>query len=423
MSSGFEDRKLERVLEDVLGGGEVKSDFEAFKDKHSEAMDSLKKSDACRVSLVGWAGRYIMNKSVLRYAAVILILAVLGAGIYVSGKFTSQAYAIEQTIEAFHSIKSIYTRIYYPINSEPASLWVEFNGKGQAERLRASQPAFDPHDGPKEIVWENDIAKVWSKKTNTFYIIKEADNIERIGRLFQNLDPKFLINKLETMRDEGIAKLDIEQPDDVCEPIVITATLTKEDEYLGHKAIILVDQATKLVISLETTKRDGTLAHKNGHFGLEDFNRIEFFDYNQSFDEDIFVINVPDDVMVIDRATKKVGLSMRNMSIGDTSIEVVKQFWEGIISQDYEKAGLMYGGISAEIIERHFGKKPNEEILKVISIGKVKIHPNPMYKNKAFLVPCTIEYKKDGQISQKTINCVVREVDGQPGQWAICGGI
>lgn len=355
-------------------------------------------------------------------AAVILIAAVLSLTLL--DKTVTPAYALEQTMQAFHSIKSIHTRIYYPENPEPALLWAEFDENGQPKRMRASQPAFDPHDGPKEVVWNNNTAQVWSKRTNTLSLIQNAEAAQTIGDFFQNLDPKLLVQKLKNLQQQGVAQIEIRQPTEIAEPITITATLIQEDPYLGHYAIALVDQATKLVISLETLKGDGTLSHKNGHFGPKDFNLIKFFDYNQPFEKEIFSLNVPDDVIIIDQATKAVGLPQDQMKIEDTAIEVVRHFWESINNQDYATAGLMYGGLPAKTIEQYFGKISDGKSIKITSIGPAESHPNPDYKNKAFIVPCMIEYQqKDGQIEKLKFNCIIREVEGQPGQWAISGGI
>jgi hypothetical protein len=111
------------------------------------------------------------------------------------------------------------------------------------------------------------------------------------------------------------------------------------------------------------------------------------------------------------------------MSVEDTAVKVVKRFLQSIIDEDYETAGLMYGGVSAEKIRESLDKQPEGEILNVISIGTANIHLNPDYKNKALVVPCTIEVMINGQVEQKTFRCIVKEVDGQRGQWAICGGI
>lgn len=363
--------------------------------------------------------RRILMTNTLKYtaAAVILIAAVVWLTQF-NGLMPS-AYALEQTLEALNAMRSIHAKIYYPINPDPALLWAEFHDNGQAKRMRLSQPAFDPHDGPKEAICESGAVQVWSKKTNTLYYIRDVEGVKKVSKLFWNLDPKLLVQKLEEMQSRGTAQLEIEQPDDISQPIVITATSAEEDPYLGHQAVVLVDQATKLVISLDTHK----LVQKKGHFDMEDFNRIEFFDYNQSFSVDIFTLNVPDDVMVIDQFTNEVGLSQGDRSIEDTALEVVNRFVQSILDQDYETAGLMYGGVSAENIREALEKQLEGEILKVVSIGPVKIHPNPDYENIAFIVPCTLEYIEEGKNKQKTYNCVIREVDGQTGQWAISGGI
>ena len=364
------------------------------------------------------------NTIKLTAAAIILIAAVLSLTLL--DTTVPSAYALEQTIEALNAMRSIHVRMHYPGFEEPILVWAQFYEDGQLKALRVSQSKLaigDPHDGPKETVFKNNTAQLWLKEKNQLYYINDQQKAAEVGAFFQSIDPKRLVQKLMQMQDDETAQIVIEQPEQIDQPIVITATLAEEDPLWGHQAIALVDQATKLVISLETFKYDGTLTHKNGHGGITDFNRIGFFDYNQIFEEDIFVLNVPDDAMIIDRATRKVGLSVGNMSIEETAVEIVKRFTQSILDEDYETAGLMYGGVPAEKIREALGKQPEGEILRIISIGTAKIHPNPDYKDKAFVVPCTLEFIKDGQIQQKTFKCVVGEVNGQPGQWAIYGGI
>ncbi len=361
--------------------------------------------------------RFIMKKTLkLTAAAVILIATTLS--LMLIDKTVPNVYALEQTIDALNTMRSIHAKVYYHINPEPAQLWAEFYPDGEVRRIRVSQPAFDTHDGPKEAVCEYNIAQVWSKKTNTLYYIRDIEGVQNVSKLFRDLDPKLLVQKLEQMQSMGKAKLDIEQPDDISEPIVINANLVEEDPYLGYQAIVLVDQATRLVISLETFKT----ADENGHFGMQDFLRIEFYDYNVPFEDNIFSLNVPDDVIVIDRAETKVGLSREDMDIKEIAAEVVDLFFRSLIEGDYKTAGLMYGGVPAEKIQESFGKQ-QVKFIKVVSTGDIKVHPNPMYKDKAFIVPCLLEFLENGQTRQKTYSLVVKEVEGQPGQWAICGGI
>ena len=364
-------------------------------------------------------------KNSLKYtaAAVILIAATLSLTLL---ETVPSAYALEQTIEALSAMRSIHARVYYPGYEEPVLLWARYYEDGHTKALRVSQSELapgDPHDGPKEAVVKNNTAEVWLKEKNIVFKIYDQSEVEKVGKLFQELNPKLLVQKLEKMQQEGTAQIEIEQPDDISEPITITATLAEENLLLGHQVIALVDQATKLVTSIETLKGDGVFDPKAEYFGMYDFSQIEFFDYNQPFADDVFTLNIPDDVTIVDRITQTVGLSQGDMSIEETAVEVVRHFLQSILDEDYETAGLMYGGIPAEKIRETLGKSPEGEILRVISIGTANIHPNPDYKNKSFVVPCTIEFIKNGQIEQKTFHCVVREVDGQPGQWAICGGI
>jgi len=365
--------------------------------------------------------RIIMHSKLTKFAAAAMILIAAVLSLTLLDKTVTPAYAIEQTIQALHSMRTIHVKLYYPGYPSPALVWAEYGEDGQIKSLRVSQPEMlSPSDGDREAVVKDNIAQVWLKKRNMVFYIHDQAKVAEVGALFQEVDPKLLVQKLEDIQRKGAAQIEIEQPVQIDQPIIVTATLATEDPLLGRRVVAVVDQATKLVTSLETLKGDGTLAHKNGHFEMNDFNKLEFLNYNQTFEKEIFVLNLPENVVVVDQITKVIGLERGQMTLDEVAIAVVRCFWDNILKQDYEAAGLMYQGIPGDLLKNNCAGTLSEKINRIVSTGPTKPHPNPDYKN-GVLVPCTIEFTRNGQIEQKTINYFVIPVAGQPGRWTIAG--
>ena len=366
--------------------------------------------------------RRILMKNTLKYtaAAVILIAAVLSLTLIDT---IPTAYALEQTIEALNAMRSIHVRMYYPGYEEPVLVWIRFHENGQLEALRVSQSKLapgDPHDGPKEVTWKDNVAHLWLKEKKTLFRIYDRTEAAKVANLFQELNPKLLVQKLEQMQKEGTAQVEIEQPDAIDQPITITATLTEEHPLLGHQVVALVDQATKLVISLETLKGDGVFDPKTENFGMNDFSQLEFYDYNQSFEEDIFNLEVPEDTVILDHIEKVIGLEQGQMSDKEVVVEVVNRFLNNILRQDFEAAGLLYQGLPGNLIQEHYGPNSEGKIVRILSIGQPRRHPNPDYE-RGLLVPCSIEVEKNGNVETIDIKYLVNEVHGQTNRWSICG--
>ena len=175
---------------------------------------------------------------------------------------------------------------------------------------------------------------------------------------------------------------------------------------------MLVDQATKLVIAMETYQlKDGEYQY----VGI-----MEYYDYNQPINAKMFILEqVPDDAMRLDQVTQEVGLLQGNLTDEEIAIEVVRQFFEALIAKDYDKAGKLMEGIPADRIKKGFA---NTQFLRITSTGPVTPHPIP--ETKGVVVPCTVEIERDGEISEwKSDRIGVRQVHGQPGRWTIFGGI
>jgi hypothetical protein len=273
-----------------------------------------------------------------------------------------------------------------------------------------------PEDGAKAGVWNNDIAKIWFKKKNSFLIIRNKKMADQMLKLVEEHDPKMIVQRLHEQEQKGQVNIKIDEPPDESLPIVITATYLPENSGSGRREILYVNQATKLVESIELYKQNGDRYEYEGV--------LEFRDYNIPIDPEIFSLEdeTPADVIHVDQVSQEVGLAQGNLSDEEIAKEVVRQFFEALINKDYEKAGMMFGGIPAEKMQQWFG---NRNIVRIVKIDEPKPHPIPGVGG--FVVPCEVELEdKDGNKSiWKPYGPAVRPVDPdfQSHRWNLHGGI
>ena len=230
-------------------------------------------------------------------------------------------------------------------------------------------------------------------------------------------DPRYAVERLSEQEKQGKLTLDIQQPDDKSQPIIITATYVSDGKSSGRQAVFHVDQATKLVTIIEYYRQgpDGQLIYAG---------RQENYDYNVPIASEMFVLDdeVPADVMRVDQVAQDVGLPQGNMTDEQVVVEVVRQFFEALKAGDYDKAGMLLGGMPAPKMEELFG---GMKVVGIVSIGEPK--PQPIPGVGGFVVPCKVEVENaDGSKSTREFPAVaVRPVDRnlQADRWNIHGGI
>jgi hypothetical protein len=131
---------------------------------------------------------------------------------------------------------------------------------------------------------------------------------------------------------------------------------------------------------------------------------------------------LPADVYRVDQVAQDVGLPQGNMTDEEAVVACVREFWEAVKARDYEKAGMMFGGIPAPKMQEWFG---GMKIVRVVSIGEPTPHPIPGVGG--FTVPCAVEFENpDGSTFMKEFpRIAVRPVDQEnnPDRWNIHGGI
>lgn len=145
---------------------------------------------------------------------------------------------------------------------------------------------------------------------------------------------------------------------------------------------MFVDQATKLVIAIETYQ----LKENNYQY----LGVLEFYDYNQRIEPEMFVLDqVPADALKIDQTTQEVGLVQGSLSDEEIAVKVVRVFYEALIAEDYATASKLYQGIPVQFLEKQLTKK---KFVRIISIGK----PRPSDRNNSLKVRCKYEVEEDG---------------------------
>ena len=402
--------KLIKKLSDKTSAG---MDERVRKNMLDALAESEKPSALTRPNL----RRIIMKSPITKIAAAAMIVVGIVLSIAIWDTTTSTAYALEQTIQASHSVRYLRIKSFKKGMEEPKEFWLEFDEQGGVKNIRAHMPEWEsPSDGARVTIWQQGKAKTWYKKKNTLVTIKDKRFADKMSVAIQLFDPKLAVPRFVELEKLELAEIKIEEPSNKAEPIIITATYSPKCKQLGvpiDRTVLFVDKTTKLITSMESY----SLA-EGGEYELIDW--IEFYDYNQQIDPAMFVFDdLPSDVRQIDQTTQDIGLEQGNLSDEEIAVKVVREFYEAVIAKDHAKAGRIYGNISATRIEEKFNEL---KIVRIISIGEPKPYPSPGVGG--FMVPCKLEIEKDGVKSvYEPYGPGVRPVHGQPNRWNIHGGV
>ena len=384
--------------------------------------------------------RTIMKKHWPKFTAAALIIIAVVVSITILDKSPTVAYALEQTIQANHSVRYIHIKSLWASHEEPIEAWVEFDAAGQVKNVRMHVPAWtEPSDGDKVIVWQDNKAHLWLKKKNIYGVVKDKAIADMIFKTIEELDPKMALQRLQSLKSDNRLDLVIDQPANKTAPIIVTATpleAVNDDQQMTEferewkqlfslsrgsdndisKFVLFVDQTTKLVTSIQFYEQ------REGQDHLVYI--LEYHDYNQSIAAELFTLEdeIPADVLRIDQTTQEVGLAQGQLSDKEIAAELIRQFLEALIARDYAKAGKMFSGTPAERMQKTYGQI---RFIRIISIGEpVPPHTTGgLYMPGALYVPCTVEIEENGKIIQwHPKHSYVRQVYGQPGRWEIIGG-
>ena len=340
--------------------------------------------------------RIIMKKRMTKFAiAAVILIAVLG--ITFLEQLTTTAYAIEQTVEDYQGTRYLYF-YYYPCTSGNAGkeAWIQYDENGDVEGLRVNLYNREGQNKHLEEVWREGITLFWRKHENTLEIDENGDYTPVMFDFIKSNDPKQAIENIYKNKEEGRCQIEIEEGSNNNEPIKITARylpgkyLIQPSNLPAIHDVFVVDPITKLVIRREVYK---VLEERIELHGV-------YKDYdNQPFDPNIFDIEkkIPTDAIRVVHYNvdnvNKVGFDEGSLSPEEADHVVLREFFNALIVKDYNKAGLLFGGMPINEVKLSFGEL---NVSGLVSVGE-RVKPgggSPSY------YPCVVEIEENGKIIQ-----------------------
>jgi len=394
---GIDPSADERVFEDVLGA-------------HNETTENA----PARPEI--W--RVIMKSPLTKISAAAVAVLVTYLCLQIPKGLVAPAYALQDTIDAYNSMRTLHAKSFWTVGEEKwdSASWIEFDEYGNPRRFRHQQDriASGNQIGPATFVQDGNGSHTWMPKLKLCF--RRSGKSVLAGALLQwevsDVDPKRVCENLRQQARDGEIILDVNEPDQKHEPIVLAVTYPAESRSANWKKVLYIDQATRLV------KKEEKFEMRGGQYQHE--CTTEFFDYNQQIDPNMFNLDreLPENVIVIDQSDKEVGLAQGDMTDKEIAAEVTQQFLQALIASDFDKAGQLLFGVPDFFIEKLAGGSGGNEF-KIISVGPVHGDPDP--DSKKMICPCKIRGESEGQYYENDMKMRVMPVSGQPGRWMVCG--
>jgi len=359
-------------------------------------------------------------------AAAAAVLAVVGVAVLIFGRPAAPLYALEHTLAANQAIRTVHVQNLAPPAAEPQDTWLQYDDRGEVLRLRVEEGKDKTF---RIMVWAKAELRWFSPAKNQFIVMHDSDVQEELRRARELWDPKFAVESIHWLKEQGAVKIEVQEPKAAGEPIRLEATDTKRPEDLPPGAhpvryVLLVDANTKLVSQRERHRL------VDGSYKLKE--RRRYLQYDAPIDPAKFVLEPPKDVKLEDR-TRAIGLPQEKMTDAEAAAAVVRQYLEALVAKDYATAGKLYNGKPADELRRRVEEQLKVRYLRVVSVGTPE--PKPDAGPRVFHVPFAFEVEKDGTKEvvgpplksgpgpQTQRKARVRPVVGKPDRWVIDGGI
>jgi len=404
--SEIDEKEIKRrfeVISQYEPGSEVTArDLEQLRKRLTQNISGLRPSEQ-RL----W--RIIMKSPITKLAAAAVIIVAIVLSITIFDNTVQEAYAIEQSIKASHTVETLHIRQYRSseavANGQYDEAYVKYDPSGKFESARMD--IVQSTDGPKTIVWSNNVAKVWMHSKKSVLVIREPKMAREMEEMAVQLDPKRTLQNLYEMQQKGEQDVKITEPEEEGDLITIEVVHDK------GRDVFYVDPESKLLVRFEKQVLNG-----------QDYvvtSAMEISGYNEPIDESMFTLgDLPKDAVILDQVNQEIGLAQGNLSDDEIVVQVATQFFQALIDEDYAKAGLLMGGTPPERMKTTFHIV---KFVRIVSIGKVVPHSDPLTGGLSISCEIEIEHTETGERMTETINPGIRKVHGSPDRWTIFGGI
>jgi hypothetical protein len=359
--------------------------------------------------------RIIMKSRKAQFTAAAVAVLITYLCLQIPKGLVAPAYALQDTIEAYNSIRYLHVKAFSTIAGRrlDSESWVEYDEDGKRARFRAQLDWFcsDKPLGPATLVNDGDRSHTWLPNLNLCF--RRSGKSVLTGALLQwtrsDVDPKLICEKLSQQAGDGEIILDVNEPDQKNEPIVLVVTYPAESRSANWKKVLYIDQATRLV------KKEEKFEKRGGQFQHE--RTTEFLDYNQQIDSERFNLDreLPENVIVIDQSDKEVGLAQGDMTDEEITKELISQVLQAFIGKDFNKVGQLYLGVPGLFMEYMLS---GNVLKKLISVGPVHRDPDP--DSNLMMCSCKLILEFGEQYYETDMEVYAAPVSGQSGRWMIC---
>jgi len=303
-------KDIKIIFQKIAADTNPRMDKFVLKDVLQTYNKTFDKKSACYRPII-W--RTIMKSPITKLTATAAIIITAVFLITFFEKAAAPAYALEQTIEANHTIKNVHLRMFEKgqsiENNEFSDYWVKYDSAGKLLNLRCNE---HDKDGVKFTFWNEGIKKTWIPEDNVV-IVKRLNNMAKEWEDFPKLTLQWLYDQAKEKED---IELKIDEP--IGSEFIYVKTTHSADKV---RVDLVVDRKTKLIKKL--------LRYRLGEQGNEPDLQIDFFAYNQPIDPSMFVLKgIPDDAKVIDKVEGSIivpGLRVGDYTFGMSKDDVLKK--------------------------------------------------------------------------------------------------
>jgi len=398
---------IEKDIEKFNVDVNLRRDREIFDELRQIQMKS--KQDAPLSEITIW--RILMKSRIAKLTAAAAIIIALIVLFQIPNSLLPKAYALQDTIEAYNSIRWVHLNQSEKDSTETRTeLWLGCDQQGNVTRMRLESDNAGDSVGSLIIAGGSDSTEVWLPKHN-LHLTGYGDASIMLGFDVSELDPKLLFEKLLQQQDEGEVIVDIDESGQKTDPIIVTVTYPQSSRSENWKKVFYIDHADKLVKKIEKYKLE------DQQFQL--VKTLRFSDYNQPIDQTMFTLtnDVPAGAQVVDVTDIEAGLLQGNMTDEEVVVEITRQFFAAVIAKNYARAGELYLAAPDFLVEKSF---MGANMVKIISVGPARPDTNP--DSDSMICSCKAVAEFGGQYYNVDAWLVkVKRIDTDTNRWLITG--
>lgn len=351
----------------------------------------------------GQIWRSIMHSKITKLAVAAVLMIVIGVYLQMPSGIVSTAYALQDTLKAYRSIRWVRVCEHGIDNSET---WTGFDEQGQVERMRYQTDAI----GGLVIAGTSGDYEAWVAYFKV-HLVGYGFPSFLLKYDISELNPTILFERLYEQESKGDAIVDIHEPVDKKQSIVVTVTYPAHHRSKDWKKIFYIDPATDLITRIEKFKRN----NQNDEL----VKTLEFMDYNKVINPVMFALDneVDSAAVKVDMSEVAVGLPQGNMTGQEVATQVIRSFFEAIIAQDFDRAGPLFLAAPGFIFQQSFG---NFKAIKIMSMGEVQPATDP--DSDTMEGSCKVLLENQGQYYEADYTLLrVAPIGENKDRWMITG--